>query len=531
MPEVQRRLDAVFTAMEANEFGTQRHALLFLPGTYDLDVNVGFSTQVLGLGTVPDEVVIRGAVHCDALWDKGNATRNFWRGVENLAVEPTTGADRWAVSQASPYRRVHLKGDLVLDHGGWASGGFLADCVIDGEVRSGTQQQWLTRNSRLGGWVGHNWNQVFVGVEGAPSGEAWPEPPYTTLDATAVRDKPFLCVQGDDWGVMVPGWRKAPGPSWSPGPAPATFVALDRFHIVRAGDTADSMNRALDEGRHLLMTPGVYGLEEELRVTVPGTLVLGLGFPTLVPQVGGRALAVADVDGVTVAGLVFDAGPVESAVLVEVGTPGCQLDHSANPTVLHDLFFRVGGATLGRSVASLAIHSRHVVGDHFWLWRADHGFAGTVGWGLNTAARGLVVTGDDVTVSGLFVEHYQEHQVFWSGNRGRVTFYQSEVPYDPPDQAAYRHEGRDGWASYKVADGVSDHEVWGLGIYCYFRTNPQVRLENAVESPELPGIGVHRVTTVSLGGGVGEIGHAWNGRGEPAKSGQTRARWKGIRDA
>ncbi len=52
----------------------------------------------------------------------------------------------------------------------------------------------------------------------------------------------------------------------------------------------------------------------------------------------------------------------------------------------------------------------------------------------NTSANGLVVNGNDVIAYGLFVEHHQQCQVVWNGNRGRTYFYQSEIPYDPPSQ-------------------------------------------------------------------------------------------------
>lgn len=99
--------------------------------------------------------------------------------------------------------RMHIRGDLVLDDGGWSSGGFLADSKVDGQVRSGSQQQRLTRNSALGSWKGSNWNMVFVGTECAPT-NSFPDPPYTTIDAAPViREKPFLVV--DRRGEWRPG--------------------------------------------------------------------------------------------------------------------------------------------------------------------------------------------------------------------------------------------------------------------------------------------------------------------------------------
>src|SRR4051812_31763027 len=129
---VQSKLDSVFSTQEASEFGEARYALLFKPGAYSIDAKVGFYTQLSGLGLSPDDVVITGGVQADARWRKGNATLNFWRIVENMAVVPTGAFNRWAVSQAAPMRRMHIRGDLVLDDGGWSSGGFLADSKVDG---------------------------------------------------------------------------------------------------------------------------------------------------------------------------------------------------------------------------------------------------------------------------------------------------------------------------------------------------------------------------------------------------------------
>jgi hypothetical protein len=167
--KIQSTLDSIFASQETNQFGPARYALFFKPGKYHVDARIGFYTQVSGLGLSPNDVVINGGIRANARWRKGNATLNFWRDVENMSIVPAGGFDRWAVSQAAPMRRMHIRGDLVLDDGGWSSGGFLADSKVDGQVRSGSQQQWLTRNSVIGGWKGSNWNMVFVGTKHAPA--------------------------------------------------------------------------------------------------------------------------------------------------------------------------------------------------------------------------------------------------------------------------------------------------------------------------------------------------------------------------
>ncbi|GGN34876.1 RICIN domain-containing protein [Streptomyces fuscichromogenes] len=514
---IQTRLDSIFAQQQTDQFGSQRYAVLFKPGAYSADVNVGFYTQVLGLGLSPDAVSVNGAVHAEADWFQGNATQNFWRGAENLSVNPTGGSDRWAVSQASAYRRVHLRGNLALDDGGWSSGGLIADSQINGQVNSGTQQQWLTRNSQLGSWTGANWNMVFVGSTGVPS-TTFPSPPDTTVAQSPVtREKPFLYVDGSGtYQVFVPSTRSnTSGTSWSSGSAAGTSLSLDSFYVVKPGATASQINAALTAGKNLLVTPGVYHLDQTLQINRADTVVLGLGLATFVPDNGITALKVADVDGVDIAGLLFDAGTTNSATLVEVGPSGSTASHAGDPTSLHDVYFRVGGAGVGKATTSLVVNSDNVIGDHMWIWRADHGTG--VGWTTNTADTGLVVNGDNVTMYGLFVEHFQKYQTIWNGNGGRTYFYQNEMPYDPPNQSSWTNGSTKGYAAYKVADSVTSHQAYGLGSYCYFSSDPSVVADHAIEAPANSNVRFTSMVTVSLGG-TGTITHVINNSAGPSNS-------------
>jgi hypothetical protein len=503
---IQQQIDKAYSIQQHSEFGTARFALLFSPGDYKVDVPIGFYTEVAGLGASPDAVHITGNVHADASLPRNNATCTFWRGVEGLAVTPTAGTMQWAVSQAAPFRRMHIEGNLVLHQNhGWASGGWMSDALIDGNVDSGSQQQWIARNSEWRSWTGSNWNMVFVGDVAPPAGE-WPSPPYTKVARVPiVREKPFLYVDAHgNYFVRIPELRaNSAGITWRDGTTPGRSISLDRFYIAHPGDTAAALNAELARGKHLLFTPGIYELTEPIRVTHPGAVVLGLGFATLKPVNGTAALTTADVDGVILAGLLIDAGPVYSPVLVEIGPSNSHADHSRNPISLHDVFFRVGGAGVGRAAVNLLINASDTLIDHTWIWRADHGVAG-VGWDQNLSANGLVVNGNRVTAYGLFVEHHQQFQVLWNGDAGRTYFYQSEIPYDPPDQASYSSgAGVNGWASYKVADRVTTHEAWGLGIYSVFR-HPNVVLTRAIEVPRVPGVRFHHMITVALDN-LGEI--------------------------
>ncbi|WP_445064845.1 RICIN domain-containing protein [Streptomyces sp. SAS_281] len=509
---IQSKLNSIFSRQQSNQFGSERYAVLFKPGTYSADVNVGFYTQVAGLGLSPDAVNINGAVHAEADWFQGNATQNFWRDAENLSVTPNGGSDRWAVSQAAPYRRMHVRGNLKLDDGGWSSGGFISDSKIDGQIQSGSQQQFLTKNTRMGSWSGSNWNMVFVGDQGAP---AQSFPTYTTVASAPVnREKPFLYV--DDagaWKVFVPAAQtNASATTWSGKTQAGSSLPLDDFYIARPGASAADMNAALAAGKNLLVTPGVYHLNQTLNVTRPDTVVLGMGLATLIPDNGITALTTADVDGIKIAGVLVDAGTTNSQTLMRIGPDGSSANHAANPVTLNDVFFRIGGATVGKATQSLVVNTSNTIIDHTWIWRADHGNGGTVGWNTNTADTGLVVNGQNVTAYGLFVEHYQKTQVIWNGNGGRTYFFQNELPYDPPDQSAWRNGNTNGYPAYKVGASVTSHEAWGLGSYAYFNANPAVVEDHSFEVPQTSGVKFHDMVTVVLGG-AGTISHIINSTG------------------
>lgn len=526
--EIQNRLTSIANEMKTNQFGPQRYAVLFRPGTYNADVNLRFYTHVAGLGMHPDDVNLNGHIRVEADWlqqgtdpnNLGNATQNFWRAAENMSVTlPAGQIERWAVSQAAPYRRMHLRGQVQLWNGGdgWASGGLIADSRIDGLVESGSQQQFLTRNSDLnGGWAGSVWNMVFVGANGSPP-QHFPNPSHTVIGNTpTVREKPFLYYDSSgSYNVFVPALRQnSRGTSWGSGAPAGSSISLSQFYVVKPGASVATINAALSQGKHLLFTPGVYNLNDTIRVTRPDTVVLGLGLATLVPTTGLPAMTVADVDGVKVAGILIDAGLANSPVLMEVGPAGSSASHTANPTSLHDVFFRIGGPRAGKASVSLRINSHNVIGDHLWLWRGDHGDG--IGWTANTAANGLIVNGNNVTMYGLFVEHYQEYEVIWNGNGGRTYFFQNEFPYDPPTQSAWSSGGGNlGWAAYKVANSVTSHEAWGAGSYSYFNVNPSIVASRSFEVPNTPGVRFHGLVSVSLGG-VGTINRVINDTGATA---------------
>ncbi len=521
-------LHALHEQQKFSEFGSERYALLFKPGTYDLDVTVDYYVQALGLGRYPGDVIMNGAVQSITSTRSNNVsnkvTTMFWRGAENFKVVPKDQEMiYWAVSQAAPYRRMHVVGDINFDKGSWASGGVLANSIIEGRAGLTSGQQWMSRNSNIGSWEGGNWNRVFVGVEGAPN-DTWPDQPTTVIDKTpVVREKPFLTYnEFEGYAVFVPALlRETSGPSWINSDEEGELIPIDSFHIAHSDkDNATSINQALAKGKHILFTPGIYDIDETLTVTHPNTVLLGLGLPTLIPQNGAIAVRTNDTPGIKLAGFMVDAGPELSPTLIQIGSEEADVDSPYNPTSLHDIYCRVGGAVAGRAEAAVTINSNYVIGDHFWLWRADHG-VGTE-WMNGRNKHGLIVNGDHVTIYGLFVEHFQAYQTLWKGEHGRTYFYQSEIPYHPPGIEVWDDNGKPGYASYKVANNVQNHEAYGLGIYSFFSgeltISNNVRLENAMEVPDNSGIVITHISTFAgLNGG---INHSINGLGPSTKLGE-----------
>jgi hypothetical protein len=543
--DIQARFDSIWAQQVDNEMGTTRYALLFKPGTYGTDaaplqVKVGYYTEVAGLGRSPSDVVINGKieVYNRCLNDNGTsnclALVNFWRTLSNLTIHVNqtgmTGCrastNFWAVSQAVSVRRVQVDGPLsLMDYctppPQWASGGFIADSRTQ-SILNGSQQQWIVRNSEIGPWSNALWNQVFAGTVGAPDDATFPSPPYTTLETNPIsRERPYLFVGADGtYQVRVPSAsRDSRGVTWAGGETPGRTIPLSRFAVVSPTDSVQHINNALARGLNLLLTPGVYDVARTIEVKRANTVVLGLGHATLTAANGAVPLAVADVPGVIIAGVTLDAGTVSSPVLLRVGRNGHHGSDPNNPTTISDVYFRVGGPHVGKAEVSLEVNSDHVLIDNIWAWRADHGVAGSVGWDVNTGRNGVVINGDHVTATGLFVEHYQQYNVIWNGEAGRTIFFQNELPYDPPNQAAWQHDGILGWAAYKVSNGVHRHEAWGVGAYIFTNVDPSIHAAHGFEVPVRPDVQLHHILTVNLSAGT--IDHVINDTGTPADNTNT----------
>ncbi|MGC1287717.1 MAG: adenylyl cyclase, partial [Streptosporangiaceae bacterium] len=545
--QIQATVDSIASQQVGNQFGTQRYALLFEPGTYGsaadpLIFQVGFYTAVAGLGASPGDVVINGAVDVYNQCSSGSCTAldNFWRSLSNLTINVTAppnvspvpcpdGTEFWATSQASPMRRVDINGTLTLfdycTSPSYSSGGFIADSVLHGgSVINGSQQQFIVRNSNIDDWTNSVWNQVFSGDIGAPAQSfgVTPGTQYTTLPTSPVtEEEPFLYTDSrGSYHVFVPAVRhNSSGPAWASGTEAGRSIPISTFFVASPSTPTPAINAALARGRNLILTPGVYDLDQPIVVSRPDTVVMGLGFATLVPQHGNAAMIVAANTGVKLSGLIVDAGPVNSPVLLSVGVPGLGAGTAANPDTIQDVFFRIGGAetTPVSATVSLLDNADNSIIDDVWAWRADHG--NDVGWTLNKGDTGLVVTGNDVTAYGLAVEHYQKNEVIWGGQGGTDIFFQNELPYDPPAQSDWmKSPSQDGYPAFLVTPNVRTFQGYGMGSYVVFiDTTATLYDAEAFESPDAPGVHFHDIFGVWIAGSGGDDSII-NGVGGPVTS-------------
>jgi hypothetical protein len=546
----------------ASQFDGARYAIFFEPGTYGssaspLVFQVGYYTEVAGLGYMPQDTVINGAIEvfnnlCTAGTSDCNSDDNFWRSLSNLTlnvdlpssppdyappvVDPftqycTNTAEMWSASQAAPIRRAIINGSVVFQdycaNDNYASGGFIADSQLSGDLDFYGNQQFMVRNSAIGGANGCQstngglWNVVYSGVEGAPPAEFGGLcDQNTVLPTTAVSEEaPFLYQDsGGNYQVFVPAAQhNTSGPSWASGSEAGSSIPLSKFFVANPSTSVLAIDAALVLGKDLILTPGVYNLNAPIIVSRPGTVVLGLGFATLVPQHGNAALIVVPSDGVKVQGLIIDAGPVNSPALMSVGVPG--LGSATDPDTIQDVFFRIGGAETTDVSANVSLldNADNSIIDDVWAWRADHGNA--VGWTQNVGATGLVVTGSNVTADGLAVEHYQKDEVIWSGQGGNEVFFQNELPYDPPTQADWMASPtQDGYPAFLVTPNVKSFDGVGMGSYSVFIDTPATLTDaEAFQAPDTSDVQFQNVFALWVQG-AGGFASVINGVGGPVNS-------------
>ena len=572
---IQADLNAIATQQVplSAQFDSDRYSVFFEPGTYGsaatpLVFEVGYYTEVAGLGALPSDTTINGQIEAfpNALdpastpansW--ADSTVNFWRSMSNLTLnvmdtannyvpQPISqqapigdsgncysgNSDMWSVSQAAPMRSVIINGNLVLqayctatNYGGtdYASGGYIANSQVNGNLDFYGNQQYFVRNSSISGQAngcgtpGQGlWNNVFSGVVGAPAPVFTGQCDQNTVLAASpvTEEEPFPYVNASgQFQVFVPSVQaNSSGTSWSSGTEAGKSLPLSSFFIATPGTSVAAIDVALLAGKNLILTPGVYNVSAPIVVSRPDTVVLGLGFATLVPQHGIVPMVVAPNTGVKLSGLIFDAGAVNSPALLSVGTPLPAAGSASDPDTIQDVFFRVGGAETTSTAATVSLldNASNSILDDVWAWRADHGNA--VGWTQNKGDTGVVVTGNNVTAYGLAVEHYQKSEVVWAGQGGTDVFFQNELPYDVPSQSAWNESSSfTGYPAFQVAGNVKTFTGYGMGSYVVFtQTTATLHVTAAFQAPLAPGVTFNNVFGLWIGGSGG-LNSVVNGTG------------------
>jgi len=528
------------------DFCTKRVAVLLKPGAHRAKFNVGFYHSLVGLGREPgavelDAFEVLNGVGADGV-EHGlspGGLNNFWRSVENVTTAPGRNI-YYFVSQASPLRKVHIRGQLRLTgpvgggiyDWGYASGGFTADSRIDGGVEFGGQQQYCTRNTEIGDGSAYKhgaWSNVLIGSKGAYKSEPGQLAKETVIENTErIAEKPYIIYEEGEnrYYLMIPrpevgkrgiSWEKYSG-------GDIERVDFENVYVAEEGvSTAAIINAKLAEGKHVVLSPGIYRMTEPIVVGKSNAVILGLGLATVqpaddAPYMDSLIFVRDGLEGVRIAGLMVQGGEAGSNALIKWGTR--KSGSAQNSGFLYDIFCRIGGDRDAsrpevRTNKMVLINSSNVVGDNLWLWRADHEMPRNDGVknSRHKVFNALEVNGDNVIMYGLFAEHTLHDLTVWNGENGKTFFYQCEMPYD----VTQHNFGDQGYAGYVIGEHVKTHTLMGAGVYSFFR-DYDVHAQSGFRAPEGEGgINLQHIFTVFLNG-KGGIDHVLNRQGERCSS-------------
>ena len=501
--KIQNYISLNYQRLRTDEWSKDRLEMLFLPGDYeDVTISLGYYMSARGLGLSPDDNSFKSLSVKDHPLT-GNALINFWRSLENLSFKE---ASHWAVSQATSIRRSHFQENLYLFDAGASSGGFISNSVLDKDVNPGSQQQFLMRNDTFNRWTHSNMNMVFEGSVGEMP-EVQPNESKTTIieNSFDVIEKPYLVFDSQrGFGFIFSKLKRdSRGHEWSN--ETDYFVSLSDFYVFHPGDSADKINAVLKTHQYTLFTPGIYDLDKTIEVVLDNSFMTGLGYATLSSSENmNKLMSVKSKHNIICSLLLQNNANIDNFLVIE------ENDSVEEHTLLSDLFFRAGGQSENDTSIDTAFVANQdkIIGDNFWIWRADHGK--NIGFTKNYAKSGCQINGQDIIWHALLVEHFYEYQTIWNGENGTLVFYQSETPYDLPDQSywmkddeALSEEEKLGFASYKVNNDVMNHKGYGIGIYYVNTSKKKEQCYTALECPNNEGIYFEHVSALHF---VGEGG-------------------------
>jgi len=362
----QNLVDQLFVAQNKKaeaEFGDTRVLILLLPGNHALEIEVGYYTSVVGVGTTPGDTVVKGYVEVPNDDDACiGALDNFFRNISNLTIDLTKNTNFFRVSQASPIRNIVVRnGDFAVAEydtcivtdgiglGGYSSGGYMANVqIVNGSLDFSTQQQFFTRNTTFNQTKDGSWNLFYMGCEGDIPQNKCPVNGITLVTdipriVGPIAAAPRMMYQADGTiSLIKPAiYTNSRGVL---GPSPDDEVLTDVF-VVNPQTEIGLINRKLAEGVHLVFSPGIYSFAEPVKITKSGTVVMGLGYATIVPTAANAAMVIADgTEGVRVGGFILQGGVAvdgnRTNALLVVGETENAEGSEENPNILFDMSSR-----------------------------------------------------------------------------------------------------------------------------------------------------------------------------------------------
>ena len=241
----------------------------------------------------------------------------------------------------------------------YASGGFIADSSFSGGTRDQRLAAAVLRpQHQPGRLVERRLEPGLLRRPGRarrrasparPAGQRptrtprWPPRPQT-------QEEPFLQTDAAParTACSCPSLQQnSSGPSWASG-THRGHVPADQRVLRRHPEHLDrGHRRGAGPGQEPAPHPGrVQHRQAPILVKRPDTVVLGLGFATLIPQNGTAAIDVAGRPAASkLSGLIFDAGPKNSprwSSWAPRSPASC--GSASDPALVQDVFFRIGGA-------------------------------------------------------------------------------------------------------------------------------------------------------------------------------------------
>ena len=421
---------------------------------------IGANTVLAGLGKSPCDVVINGA-----LFIQDGSLSVTQRRLINMTINPIEANTpentmHWASSQNAIWRRVNFLGGVEisnLETGSQNFGAMFANSNIAGNILAGngmlittdplqpdgygnnTNGMYYVQGSTIGGFSGYAGLFEFIGTKGAPAQNFAPGPSAGVPGGDignleklpVVREAPFVYYNSKkaQFEVFKPSvQRNRKGYDWRVNSSTGKFLPLSSFYIADpAVDTATTLNAQLAAGKNLMLNPGTYNLSETLIINKPDTMVLALGVPVLKSAAGVQTLKITDkATGTILYGfnVTSDApGAVVADYQLQIGVNG-GTGKASNPTSITDV------NVASRAFIAEVINQNYVIQNQGEInTSTDSTSAAT--WGTPDGSHGIMVNGDNVTLQGLYVEHYKKFPLIWYGNKGQVHYMVNEPPYTP----------------------------------------------------------------------------------------------------